>query len=113
MSILGGRTDIAFNADKPMTKPKPTFETPPEMRPALLEAMMQTLLLVEISQPRRVKHLRRVQADAAKAITQTKDANLQWALKSIVKLSQTYADELVEVGKVAADLGKCLGRMVK
>lgn len=96
-----------------MTKPTPTPETPPELRPALLEAMMQTLLLVEISQPRWVKHLRKVQADADKAITQTKDANLQWALKSIVKLSQTYADDLVEIDKVAADLGKCLGRMVK
>lgn len=96
-----------------MTKPKPTFQTPPEQRPALLEAMMQTLLLVEMSQPRRVRHLRRVQADAAKAITQTKDANLQWALKSIAKLAETYADELVDVGKVAAGLGKCLGRMVK
>ena len=96
-----------------MTKPKTTFQTPPHLRQPVLEAMMQTLMLGEISQPRRVKHLRRVQADAAKAITQTKDANMQWLLKSIVKLSQTYADDLVEVGKVAADLGKCLGRMVK
>jgi hypothetical protein len=96
-----------------MTKPTPTPETPPELRPALLEAMMQTLMLVEISQPRWVKHLRKVQADADKAITQTKDANLQWVLKSIAKLAQTYADDLVEIDKVAADLGKCLGRMVK
>lgn len=96
-----------------MTKPKTTFQTPPHLRQPVLEAMLQTLMLVEISQPRWVKHLRRVQADAAKAITQTKDSNLQWALKSIVKLSQTYADDLVEIDKVAADLGRCLGRMVK
>ena len=74
---------------------------------------MQTLVLVELSRPSRVKRLRRVKANATNAMKQTCDTNLQWALKSIAKLAQTYADDLMEVGKTAADMGKCLGRMVK
>lgn len=103
MSILGGRTDIAFNADKPMTKPTPTPETPPAIPP--LPPAAGSAEMLELPNATKIRFCNAFDAIKAHCILCKEcDLYLRWGDgdlcstgKAMIALEMCYTDTSVKV----------------